>query len=287
MYDHTGMHNAYRSLLFELWEVSQPTADVWGGLDTLSLIGGRTLSVDLSGGRLPVPGNRRYWPHLAAAETAWQLMGTQDSSFIERHAPNLWRPMVDADGRLATTSHGYRWRHHFGRDQLATSIEALECNSSDDRVYISTWDPVADGLGGPDQAAYVPSITGFGLSMVGDQLHMAVSVRSCDALARLPYDVMVYALTLDAIAATLNVVPGMLTMMLSQVYCYDKQKDVLYDCVGSQGAHTKWATFVEPTLPCLTIREIINDPESYVANLGRRSKREKYSTYEPQIEILS
>lgn len=286
MYSRTGMHLAYRSLLFELHEVGQPTLDVWAGLDTLSLIGGRTLGVDLSSGLLPVPGNRRYWPHLAAAETAWQLMGTQDSSFIERHAPNLWRPMVD-DGRLVTTSNGYRWRHHFGRDQLATSIEALECNGNDHRVYVSTWDPVADGLGGPGQAVYVPSITGFALSVINDQLHMAVSVRSCDALARLPYDVMVYALTLDAIAATLNVVPGMLTMMLSHVHCYDSQKDTLYECVGSEGGHTKWVDNVEPTLPCLTIQEIINDPESYVANLGRRSQRVRHSTYEPQIEIVS
>ena len=127
-----SMDQAYRELLRELYHNGMYEKNIRTGVDIRMLPGGYSFKLDLSTGKLPVAGNRRYWPKIAAAETAWQFMGTQSPDWILENAPKMWHDFVE-DGKLQT-AYGYRWREHFGRDQLALAMEELQNNPSNRQI---------------------------------------------------------------------------------------------------------------------------------------------------------
>ena len=86
-----SFHEAYRGLLSELMNHSVTEVNERTKTEIKMLQGAHSFKLDLSDGRLPVVGNRRYYPHVAAAETAWQFMGTKDPTFILGKAPKLCR----------------------------------------------------------------------------------------------------------------------------------------------------------------------------------------------------
>lgn len=225
--------------------------------------GGYSFKLDLSDGKLPVAGNRRYWPHLAAAETAWQFMGTQDPTWILSQAPKIWQDFVE-EGKLKT-AYGYRWREHFGRDQLELAMEELQNNPTNRQLFISAWDPAADGLGGP-QPKNIPCPLGFSLTRTGDKVHCSVFIRSSDIFVGLPYDVMGYSLTLAAIAKSVGCVPGTLHVTLAHPHVYEPHFEAIYTCIGR--LH-HWET-EEPELPLWSVEQIAAHPDTYVENVRHR-----------------
>jgi thymidylate synthase len=74
-------HQEYRSLLSRLHHGAEEV-NARTRVRIKMLEGGHSFKLDLRDGRLPVAGNRRYFPRVAAAEAAWQFMGTKDPAFI-------------------------------------------------------------------------------------------------------------------------------------------------------------------------------------------------------------
>ena len=135
------------------------------------LPGGASFRVDLAPGALPVIGIRKPFPHIAAAETAWCLLGHNHVDWLRRHTP-VWdrfaddQPCTVCEGRGShdngsiesrcencggsgqvfwlQQAYGNRWRNTFGVDQLAVGLERLMADPSDRRVWISSWDPGED-----------------------------------------------------------------------------------------------------------------------------------------------
>lgn len=278
-----NMHEAYRGLLTELyhrgkWEMNERTKT---GIKMVP--GGWSFKLDLTDGRLPVPGNRRYFPRVAAAEVAWQFMGTKDPAFIVGKAPKLWAKFVE-DGELKT-AYGYRWRRHFGRDQLKLAVEELRSNPTNRQLYVSAWDPASDGLGGP-QPKNIPCPVGFSLTRTGDDVHASVFVRSSDVFVGLPYDVMGYALTLDAVAAEVDCRPASLHFTLAHPHYYDPHAQDVEDCVV--GKRTEWLHGGEcqPVLPGWSVSRIVADPEGYVAAVSTLAKRMRAHEWNPTPEVV-
>lgn len=281
----TTVNHAYRELLGALldrgvWEVNKRTAT-----KVLVLPGGYNLRLDLRRGLLPVPGNRRYRPRVAAAETAWQFMGTKDPTFIMAKAPKLWGKFVE-HGEIKT-AYGYRWRHHFGRDQVAMAIEALSTDKTNRQVYISAWDPATDGLGVPGQPKNLPCPVGFHLYALDGHLHMTVLLRSSDVFVGLPYDVMSYALTLDALAVSTDMAPGTLQMTLAHAHLYETHWAAAKETLTLNAAR-EWLdlTEVEPFLPAFSVRDIVADPDTYVLRVERLSGRKKMHPWDPRPEVV-
>jgi len=292
-----SMHEAYRGLLCDLMNRGVTETNARTKTDIKMLQGATSFKLDLTSGRLPVAGNRRYYPHVAAAEAAWQFMGTKDPAFILGKAPKLWSKFVE-DGELKT-AYGYRWREHFGRDQLDLTIDELMSNPTNRQLFISAWDPANDGLGGP-QPKNIPCPVGFTVSRFGDDLHMSVFVRSSDVFVGLPYDVMVYALTLDAIAATVGCRPATLHFTLAHPHLYEPHWKAVAACTvdGSvtgrdeyhdprlKGASTSWCDHCEPNLPGWSIDKIVTAPDDYVDTVKLLAKRVQNNSWDPMPEVI-
>ena len=92
-----SFHEAYRGLLSELMNHGVTEVNERTKTEIKMLQGAHSFKLDLSDGRLPVAGNRRYYPHVAAAETAWQFMGTKDPTFILGKAPKLWSKFLETE----------------------------------------------------------------------------------------------------------------------------------------------------------------------------------------------
>lgn len=272
---------AYHTLLRELYNYGTDEVNSRTGVAIRALPGGHSFKLDLTNGRLPVPGNRRYWPRVAAAETAWQFMGTQSPDWILSKAPKIWKDFVE-DGKLET-AYGYRWREHFGRDQLMMAIDELRDNPTNRQLYISAWDPATDGLGG-SQPKNIPCPVGFSLTRVGDLVHCSVFIRSSDVFIGLPYDVMGYALTLDAVAQSVDCKAGTLHVTLAHPHIYEPHFDHVQECLT--GDRSAWWTLVEPKLPDWDVEAILEDPDTYLDDVLSLAEDELYNPWNPMPELV-
>lgn len=167
---------------------------------------------------LPLTGIRNIYPHIAAAEFAWTLMGTEDASWIQRHT-SIWDKFT-RDGKVPD-AYGYRRRKAFGRDQLAGAIDTLTKDPTSRQVYVSAWDPACDGLNA-DNPGLPPCPVGFSLQVVKPFLHCTVHMRSSDIAVGPGYDTALYALLVDAIATDLKLARGLPTIQLDHAHIYEK-----------------------------------------------------------------
>lgn len=291
-----SFHEAYRGLLCEIMNHGVTETNERTKTQIKMLQGGHSFKLDLTSGRLPIAGNRRYYPHVAAAETAWQFMGTKDPEFIVGKAPKLWSKFVE-DGELKT-AYGFRWRKAFGRDQIKLAVTELMDNPTNRQLFISAWDPGSDGLGGP-QPKNIPCPIGFTVSRFMDDLHMSVFIRSSDVFVGLPYDVMCYALTADAIAAEVGLRPASLHVTLAHPHLYEPHWDATRACLTGDwsagewrqqkefaDASTTWASNCEPTLPAWPIDDILENPDGYIDTVRRLSKRVTNNSWDPCPEVI-
>jgi thymidylate synthase len=161
----------------------------------------------------------------------------------------------------------------------------LENNPTNRQLFVSAWNPALDGLGGP-QPKNIPCPIGFSVSRSKDDIHMSVFVRSSDVFVGLPYDVMGYALTLDAIAASVGCRPSTLHFTLAHPHYYEPHFQMVEDCVGHEGSRTEWTSHVQPTLPGWTVSMILNDPDGYVDTMKRLANRAAKSTWNPKPMVI-
>lgn len=215
-------------------------------------------NIDLSNGFLPVCGIRKTYPRTAAAEVAWFVLGSKDISFIREYAP-IWDKFVEEDGVTVAGAYGHRWREQFGRDQLAKAIEALKANPSDRRVVVMAWDASQDGLGNPSKN--VPCPIGYTLSIVNGRLNSAIILRSSDVFVGLPYDVMGHALLMQAIATSLGVKLGVMSVTLAHPHLYEVHEAMALEALQSETVVGCIA------MPTWSIEDIEEDPHGYVLDV--------------------
>jgi len=307
-----SMHEVYRNILSEIMNRGVTEENARTKTKIKMIQGGYSFKLDLTDGRLPIAGNRRYYPHIAAAETAWQFMGTQDPTFIVGKAPKLWSKFVETEvveqdrgngpinveKQVLKTAYGFRWREAFGRDQIALACNELINNPTNRQLFISAWDPSSDGLGGK-QPKNIPCPVGFTVSRFGDDLHMSVFIRSSDVFVGLPYDVMCYSLTADAIAATVGIRPASLHVTLAHPHLYKPHWNAVKACLTGDwsagewreqkefaGASTDWASDVSPNLPGWNIAMIEEQPDAYVDVVKQLARRTRQNSWDPMPELV-
>lgn len=246
--------------------------------------GGTAFRVDLSDGILPTVGVRKLFPKSAAAEVAWYLSGEQDVTWMRRHAP-LWDKFVEEDRTTVLSAYGYRWRKHFGRDQIGQALDALRKDPSDRRVYISAWDPAMDGLGAHGQRN-VPCPTSFNLYIIDGELHSSLYLRSSDVFVGLPYDVMGHALLMDALAAELgpHVLPGVMHVTLAHAHLYEDHYEMAKQCVSSPLKQD----LVVPRigLPAWSVTEIVAERDAYVSTVAAVARAADWPAFNPKPFVV-
>lgn len=277
-----SFHEAYRGLLQDIMQRGHEEVNARTNTKIKALFGATSFSVHLGAG-LPVAGNRRYWPHVAGAELAWQLMGTKKPDFILKHAPKLWSKFVE-QGELKA-AYGWRWMEAFGRDQLSQAVQAIQDDPTNRQLWVQAWDPGADGLGNKAQPKNIPCPIGFTINVVKEQVHMSVFVRSSDVFVGLPYDVMCYALLLDSIAATIGRAPGVLHFTLAHAHIYEPHFNAVRECLSLKpdpeanykvrDSYKDRGSWTSPKiqLPAWSLEMVRSMPEEYIAHLKLLTKR--------------
>lgn len=256
------------------------------------------------GDKLPFSMLRKFYPKTAAAEAAWFIMGTQDSSWIQKYCP-IWDAFTEADGKTVEAAYGYRWRKHFGRDQLADLITALFVNPSDRRTVLCAWDPGDDGLM-HQGTKNVPCPFAMTYNIVDGELMMSYFIRSSDLYVGLPYDVYCTAFVMDAIRCELrlrarqtissnkptgiipeadlerltmlsNLTNGTMTVTLGNPHMYDNHVELAKESLDFYKKHANSYRLTEIgkgqpmtiPLPGWALSEIEANPDAYVEAVGQ------------------
>lgn len=84
-------------------------------------------------------GERDCNPIFHLLESVWMLAGRRDVTF-----PALFNSRIGQysdDGENFNAAYGYRWRHHFGQDQLLGVIKLLKTWPDTRQAVIQMWDP--------------------------------------------------------------------------------------------------------------------------------------------------
>lgn len=130
-------------------------------------------------------------------EALWMLSGRDDVAFPARYMQNL--TLYSDDNVRLNGAYGFRWRQHFGYDQLKLVTDDLKANPASRRDVVAMWDAVDDqtrhdprnanlanyegdlkrGMGGGKD---IPCNTHIYFRLNAGQLDMTVCNRSNDAI---------------------------------------------------------------------------------------------------------
>ena len=133
------------------------------------------------------------------------LGGRRPAEFLDQFT-KIWNDFTNPGG-VVTVAYAYRWRTHFGRDQLAMLIDLLTKEPSSRQGVIVTWDPANDGLGGVTKRN-VPCPYTFTVNIIGGKLHLHNVIRSQDMILGFPHDVAGFVLLQHILAQKLGVAVG-------------------------------------------------------------------------------
>lgn len=225
----TIYQNIIKKIMFEgIEELNERT-----GHKTRALPG-VTFSLDIEKDGFPILTLRKNPIKSPIAEQVWFIAGEKDTTFLRKFT-KIWDPFMEKDGTLPF-SYGWRWRNHFGRNQLGKTIELLEKEPSSRQGVIITWDPSDDGFGGTPKKN-VPCPFAYTINIIGGRLHMHNMVRSNDMMLGCPFDTFGFALLQCMIAQRLGVHPGIYTHTISNAHIYDNHYEGAKEIISRKNNH--------------------------------------------------
>ena len=116
-------------------------------------------------------------PYFHFMEGLWMISGRNDVEWISRFNASIAN--YSDDGVTFHGAYGYRWRKHFGFDQIDIIAEQLRANPDDRRIVLQMWDPKVDlARGGKD----FPCNTAIKFRIVDGRIDMTVENRSNDMI---------------------------------------------------------------------------------------------------------
>lgn len=116
-------------------------------------------------------------PFFHLFESVWMLAGKRDVAFPSKFVSRM-KEFSD-DGVSFHAAYGFRWRHHFGVDQILAVTKLLHKDPNTRRAVVAMWDATADcGKSGKD----FPCNTHAYFRIVNGKLDMTVCNRSNDII---------------------------------------------------------------------------------------------------------
>lgn len=175
---------------------------------------------------------------LFVAEQIWFLMGSnKPDDFVNKFTP-IWKDFMEPDGTIPA-AYGYRWRKHFGRDQIGDLLKLLTKEPGSRHGVVMTWDASDDGLGTGTPKKNVPCPFVFTVNVIGNKLHMHNVVRSNDMMLGCPHDVAGFALLQHLLAAKLGLQAGTLTHTISNAHIYDTHYEQAWELTSRASDHAE------------------------------------------------
>ena len=249
--------------------------------------GGVGFAINMSESRLPLPHCRKVFFKSVAVEVAWMLTGKKDIGFLQKYKVPFWDKFTEPGTNNIEAAYGYRWRHHFGRDQLLKAVEALRKDPSDRQVVICAWDPGSDALGSKVKKN-VPCPVMFILNIVDGQLHMTLVIRSSDMFVGLPYDIMGYALLMKLFATSLQVPLGIMHVTLAHAHIYMKHKSLVLTALDNykQSCWVREVNKIDPPMPEITLEQALEDPDNFIEQVLKLSKEARQTNLNLKPEVF-
>ncbi len=198
---------------------------------------GMFMSIDLQKDGFPLLSLRKIPTKIFIAEQVWFVSGARKPADFLREFTRIWDDFTNP-GDVVTVAYGYRWRRHFGRDQLGMLVSLLEKDPSSRHGVVVTWDPAGDGLGGVSKGN-VPCPYTFTVTIIGGRLHMMNVVRSNDMILGFPHDVAGFALLQCMLAQRLGVKPGVYSHTIANAHVYDIHYKAAQEMIGRPASHKK------------------------------------------------
>ena len=193
------------------------------GKGTLAIFG-ESLKVDLNDG-FPIVTARKIDFKQAVGELTTFLKGQTKKSEFRANGCYYWdkfgRPDVDDLGPI----YGKQWVDWecppFGKDnktsfsQLDVLVAMLRNDPTSRRLILQTWNP-----GETNQMVLPPCHISAQYSVHKGKLDSIVTMRSCDIMLGLPYDMVVYALLQHLLAQTTGLKVGTMQFNLHNAHIY-------------------------------------------------------------------
>lgn len=107
-------------------------------------------------------------------ESIWMLAGRRDVAFVEQYNKNMKN--FSDDGVNFNAAYGWRWRQHFGHDQIIDVIELLRKEPRTRQAVVQMWDTHDLYKRTVDKACNTQIV----FQVRNDELHMTVFNRSND-----------------------------------------------------------------------------------------------------------
>lgn len=181
-------------------------------------IPGLHFTMDIEKDGFPLLTLRKIPIKMFVAEQVWFISGSRKPEIFLRDYTKIW-DLFTNPGDVVTVAYGYRWRKHFGRDQLGLLIDLLQKEPSSRHGVIVTWDPAQDGLS-LIKKKNVPCPYTFTVNIIGGRLHLHNIIRSNDVMLGCPADVAGFALLQCIMAQKLGVKPGIYSHSISNAHIY-------------------------------------------------------------------
>lgn len=189
---------------------------------------GLTYELEPSQG-FPILTLRKIPLRLFVAEQVWFIMGEKHTEWM-RQFTKIWDDFAEEDGTVET-AYGYRWRHHFGRDQLLELLAHLRMEPTSRQGVVMMWDPASDGLTGRKKKN-VPCPFTFTANIIDEKLNLHLIIRSNDMMLGNPHDVAGFALLQAILAQELGVGVGKLTVSISHAHIYENHYEQVEDLLS-------------------------------------------------------
>lgn len=217
---------------------------------------GVTYEIEPSKG-FPILTLRKIPLQLFVAEQVWFIMGEKKIEWMQQFT-RIWDDFAEEDGTLSA-AYGYRWRHHFGRDQLIELLAHLKMEPTSRQGVVMMWDPASDGLTGEKQKN-VPCPFTYVVNIIDHKLNLHLIIRSNDMMLGNPHDTAGFALLQAILAQELGVEVGKLTISISHAHIYENHYEQAEEVIARGAEHQHAEIFC--TLPERTFqRALEGDPE--------------------------
>jgi thymidylate synthase len=205
---------------------------------------GMHFRIDIERDGFPLLTLRKIPVKMFVAEQIWFILGSRKPEDFLRDFTKIWDGFTNPND-VVTVAYGYRWRKHFGRDQLAAMIELLEKEPSSRHGVIVTWDPGQDGLS-LTKKKNVPCPYSFTVNIIGGRLHLHNIIRSNDVILGTPSDVAGFALLQCLLAQRLGVKPGIYSHSISNAHIYDSHYFAAEELLKRKNDHAKITLTLPP-----------------------------------------
>jgi Thymidylate synthase len=163
-------------------------------------------------------------PFFHLMEALWMLAGRNDVAFVEHYAARM-REFSD-DNLTLNGAYGYRWRNHFGVDQIQTIANDLRKDPNSRRAVLSMWDARQDLALAASGGLDVPCNTQAFFRVRSGKLEMTVCNRSNDIVwGCYGANVVQFSFLQEALAALIGIRAGAYYQVSNNYHAYIERED--------------------------------------------------------------